>query len=89
MEKDYEEKYDLSKNPEYLDLLELLRKKLIQALTERPEGFTDGKQLISGKEESQLSPEMHKVAEQRILDGQPVAYYAKSMQIMMGKKQGL
>lgn len=89
LEKDYEEKYDLSKNPEYLDLLELLRKKLIQALTERPEGFTDGKQLISGKEESQLSPEMHKVAEQRILDGQPVAYYAKSMQIMMGKKQGL
>lgn len=49
---DPEEKYDLSNLPEHEEVLEKMRNLLIKELEDRPEGFVENDQLISGKKQS-------------------------------------
>lgn len=49
LENDPAECHNLAPDPEYFDKLTAWRKLLIKELTDRPEGFTDGKSLISGQ----------------------------------------
>lgn len=71
---DYDERYDLSKNPEYQEELLMWRGRLVKELEGRPEGFSDGIHLLCAKEES-LSPKMQEVCDKRLQEGKTIAYY--------------
>jgi len=49
LESDPGECHDLAGNPEHAEALGLWRQRMIDELVHRPEGFTDGKALISGR----------------------------------------
>ena len=53
---DATEQHDMARNEGADDLLSPWRKRLIEALKNRPEGFTDGKQLIAGRPHNELVP---------------------------------
>lgn len=53
---DYEEKFDRIADPAYAERIAYLRRLLIEQLTGRPEGFTDGKNLIPGRPYGALIP---------------------------------
>ena len=65
LENDPHEEHDLARDAAHKALLERWRARMVERLTKRPEGFTDGKRLISGRPyrplyapgESALEPE--------------------------------
>ena len=71
---DYGEKNNLAHDPAYQSELEKWRNRLVRELAGRPEGFSDGKQLICAPER-QLSPKMQELCDRRIAEGKRVAYY--------------
>lgn len=71
---DYQELRDLSREDGWQEELRLWRNRLIWELKDRPEGFSDGTELICGQERS-LSPEMEALCEKRIREGRKIAYY--------------
>ena len=50
---------DLAGKPEHASRLALWRERLIEELQDRPEGFTDGKQLIAGRPYGAMLPHAH------------------------------
>lgn len=53
---DREEHYDLSADPAWADIIAVWRERLVQRLRGRPEGFSDGAQLIPGRPHGALIP---------------------------------
>ena len=49
LEKDPQETHNAITDPEYECIIQSLRKTLIKELSNRPEGYSDGRQLIVGK----------------------------------------
>ena len=49
LDKDPKEEHDFSKDAFHRDTLEAWRKRLIQRLASRPEGFSNGSQLVPGR----------------------------------------
>ncbi len=49
LERDPREQHDLSTDADQRELLESWRRRLVQRLAERPEGFSDGERLITGR----------------------------------------
>ena len=76
---DYGEYFDLSDKAEYSSELTLWRHRLIQCLKNRPEGFTDGKQLIAGIKPVRLHEKMQNLQAQRKREGYQIAYERPSV----------
>lgn len=66
LEDDPKELHDLAADSTWQSTLEIWRGRLIERLKDRPEGFTDGKQLIAGREYKAVLPflEAYKVNDQ-------------------------
>ncbi len=71
---DWTEIHDLATAPGWKDVLLFWRNRLIQELKDRPEGFTDGKVLISGKEIPSATPQIQALIEKRHKEGFSLAY---------------
>jgi arylsulfatase A-like enzyme len=56
LDQDPQELHDLSRRPEHAERVAHWRRVLIEALRDRPEGFTDGERLIPGRPVSPLLP---------------------------------
>ena len=56
------EQRNLAVDPDLADTLSLWRSRLIDRLTDRPEGFTDGTQLIAGRPHDATLPHVHGTA---------------------------
>lgn len=54
------EQYDLVNEPAWTPVLELWRTRLVDTLKDRPEGFSDGKRLIAGREYKKILPFLEK-----------------------------
>lgn len=74
IEEDYGELVDLSTQPEYADTLILWRKRLVQCLAGRPEGYSDGKSLVAGRKPLRMSSEMQQLHNMRKSEGYSLAY---------------
>lgn len=74
IEHDYGELHDLSGQAEYQAELQMWRKRLVQELSGREEGFSDGISLHPG-EERQMSRAKEHLALKCLQDGKKVAYY--------------
>lgn len=74
---DYQEMHNLSKDPAHQEELVSWRRRLIQELADRPEGFSDGTKLIAGKEPVRASEAMMALGKQRISEGFPLAFGKK------------
>jgi len=53
---DPEERHDLIRSPQHAERVETWRRRLIEILRDRPEGFTDGQRLIAGREYRPVLP---------------------------------
>ncbi|MGC6176871.1 sulfatase-like hydrolase/transferase [Lacrimispora sp. 38-1] len=71
---DPNELHDLSQEQEWQSVLEKWRADLVKELENRPEGFSDGKDLIPGREVMKVSPEIDKLIDQRQAEGFRLAY---------------
>lgn len=74
LERDYEERHDLSRDPAYSEELSRWRSRLIAELAGRAEGYSDGKRLIPGRRPARLSPQMQKLYDQRFDEGYRIPY---------------
>ena len=74
---DYQEMHNLSKDPAHQEELVSWRRRLIQELADRPEGFSDGTKLIAGKEPVRASEAMMALGKQRISEGFTLAFGKK------------
>ena len=70
---DPDEKHDLFSDPAWQDQCKVWRKKLAEVLKGRPEHFSDGEQLFSGRDYPSLLPNALAIAEQRISEGYKIA----------------
>ena len=73
-----QEMHDLSKDPAHQEELVSWRRRLIQELADRPEGFSDGTKLIAGKEPVRASEAMMALGKQRISEGFTLAFGKKN-----------
>lgn len=71
---DYKEQHDLSADPVYADQMAVFRSALSRELAGRPEGFSDGEQLIPGCTPVKTSAKMQALAEQRQKEGFTLAF---------------
>ena len=56
LDEDPNELHDIAREPNADEQLQPWREKLMACLKDRPEGFTDGKQLIAGREHGHIVP---------------------------------
>lgn len=77
IQEDYKELHDFSKDPAYHEELLLWRSRLIKELTGRPEGFSDGTQLIAGQTPVKANEKMMALGAQRMEEGFSLAFSRK------------
>ena len=68
------ELHDLARDPQYAGALERWRQRLVQELTGRPEGFSDGERLLPGSHPATVNGTMKALMEQRRAEGFSIAY---------------
>lgn len=74
VENDFAESQDLSENPAYAQELLLWRTRMIKELAGRPEGFSDGANLIAGMEPRRTDARMAELMRQRQSEGFSLAF---------------
>lgn len=72
---DPDECRDLIGDPARADEISRWRGRLIDALKDRPEGFSDGTELKSGRQMKKLLPHAQELCDQRIKEGYDILYY--------------
>lgn len=71
---DYREQQNLAEKQEYASELEKWRRRLVEELKGRPEGFSDGENLIAGCTPVRTDEAMGRVAKQRVSEGFTLAF---------------
>ena len=74
LQTDYQECCNLAEKPDYQQTLLFWRKRLIKELAGRPEGFSDGKNLIAGKPPRRTSDTITSLMDQRRQEGFTLAF---------------
>ncbi len=77
LQTDYQECHDLAEKPDYQQTLLSWRERLVKELEGRPEGFSDGKNLIAGQIPRRTSDAMASLMKQRQDEGFSLAFQHK------------
>lgn len=78
VEHDYREQHNLAEVPRYQEELNKWRQRLVKELKGRPEGFSDGNQLVAGGIPVKSNEAMSRLAEQRVSEGFTLAFGRKN-----------